>query len=404
MRSIRFLALAVAALTLGSACGDGGGTPPPDNRAPVAGFSEACTQLSCVFTDASTDPDGNTTIASRSWSFGDGSPASTETSPTHVYATEGTKTVVLTVTDNAGASDDFSKDVVVSLVANTLPTADFTPNCSGLLCGFTDASSDADGSISAWSWAFGDGGTATSRNPDHEYLAAGTYDVVLEVTDNRGGKGTQTKQVVVTSSQGNVSPTAEFFPACTGFACTFIDQSTDADGTIATRSWNFGDATPVSTEASPSHTFAVAGHYNVTLMVTDNGGGTASKSETITIADPVPVQLNLTQRATLTFTLSARSCTSPRNAFMITAPAADTLFKDGCRSPAVVPATFAVRGPFDAGQVTAQFVSGSTHQSLTPSVEVVGGYPDWELRFDDGEDSPADHDDIIVTVHATPAP
>ena len=70
MRSIRMLAALTGILTLASACGDGGGTEPPPNRPPVAGFTEVCTQLSCVFTDASTDPDGNTTITGRSWNFG----------------------------------------------------------------------------------------------------------------------------------------------------------------------------------------------------------------------------------------------------------------------------------------------------------------------------------------------
>lgn len=389
---------------LGTACGDGGGTPPPDNRAPVAGFTEVCTQLSCVFTDASTDPDGAADIDSRSWSFGDGNTNTVDANPTHDYTTEGTKTVSLTVRDKAGASNVFSKDVVVSAAANNLPVADFTPNCSGLGCSFTDTSSDPDGNatIVGWSWTFGDAGVSNVRNPDHEYVAAGTYDVGLEVTDNRGGKASQTKQVVVTSGPaGNVPPTAEFFPACTGFNCTFADQSTDvAPGTIATLSWDFGDGA-TSTETSPSHSYLAAGHYNVKLTVTDDGGATASKNETVTIADPAPATLTLPVRARLSFTLSERGCTSPRNAFMITAPVADTLFKDGCRAPVTVPTTFPQRGPFDAGDVKVQFVSGSTHQELKPKVTVTGSYPDWSLSFDDGEDSPADMD-LVVTVHATP--
>ena len=393
---------------LGTACGDGGGTPPPDNRAPVAGFSEVCTLLSCVFTDASTDPDGAADIDSRSWSFGDGNTNTTDASPTHDYTTEGTKTVTLTVRDKAGASNLFSKDVVVSASANNLPTADFTPSCSGLGCSFTDSSSDPDGNatIVGWSWTFGDAGTSDVRNPDHEYVAAGTYDVGLEVTDNRGGKASQTKQVVVTSGPaGNVPPTAEFFPACIGFDCAFADQSTDvAPGTVTGWSWNFGDGSAVSTEQSPSHTFA-AGSWNVKLTVTDNDGATASKSETVTISAPVPATLTLAARSRLVFTLAERGCTSPRNAFMITAPVTDTLFKDGCRVPDAtqLPFVYPSKGPFAAGDVTVQFVSGSTHQQLKPTVTVTGGYPDWRLSFDDGEVSPADMD-LVVTVHATAAP
>jgi PKD repeat protein len=388
---------------LGTACGDGGGTPPPDNHAPVAGFSEVCTLLSCVFTDASTDADGAADIDSRSWSFGDGNTNTTDANPTHDYTTEGTKTVTLTVRDKAGASDVFEKDVMVSAAANNLPTADFSPNCSGLGCSFTDNSSDPDGNatIVAWSWTFDDGGTSNIKNPDHEYLVAGTYDVVLEVTDNRGGKGIQTKPVTVGTAAGS-PPTAAFFPACTGFTCAFDDNSTDLDGTIASRSWDFGDGSPLSTEENPSHTYLTAKHYNVTLTVTDNAGNTGSKSVTVTISAPVPVTLTLPARSRLVFTLSERGCTSPRNAFMITAPVTDTLFKDGCRVPDATQLPFAYpsKGPFAAGDVTVQFVSGSSHQELSPKVTVTGGYPDWSLSFDDGEDSPADMD-LVVTVHAS---
>jgi len=89
--------------------GSGGGTP--TNSPPTAGFSHACSDLSCSFTDGSSDSDG--TIASRSWSFGDGS-TSTATNPSHTYAAGGTYTVTLTVTDDDGASDSHSVSVTVT--------------------------------------------------------------------------------------------------------------------------------------------------------------------------------------------------------------------------------------------------------------------------------------------------
>jgi PKD repeat protein len=77
----------------------------------VAGFTKSCANLTCNFTDTSTDPDGS--IASRSWSFGDGG-TSTETNPSHAYAAGGTYTVILTVTDNAGATDTETQSVTVT--------------------------------------------------------------------------------------------------------------------------------------------------------------------------------------------------------------------------------------------------------------------------------------------------
>jgi PKD repeat protein len=89
--------------------------------------------------------------------------------------------------------------------ANTPPTASFTYSCTGLSCTFTDTSVDPDGTIAGWSWTFGDGASATVRNPSRTYAAAGTYTVSLAVTDNGGATGTTSQAVTVTSgSPANV--------------------------------------------------------------------------------------------------------------------------------------------------------------------------------------------------------
>jgi Tol biopolymer transport system component len=49
-----------------------------------------------------------------------------------------------------------------------------------------NSSFDPDGSISTYSWAFGDGGTGSGVSPTHTYAAAGNYTVTLTVTDNLG--------------------------------------------------------------------------------------------------------------------------------------------------------------------------------------------------------------------------
>ncbi|MDM7859247.1 endonuclease [Alteromonas sp. ASW11-36] len=83
----------------------------PVNEAPVAAFISACDALTCTF-DASQSSDSDGAIVSYAWTFGDGSIASVM-APSHSYATSGSYTVTLTVTDDQGASDTASADVIV---------------------------------------------------------------------------------------------------------------------------------------------------------------------------------------------------------------------------------------------------------------------------------------------------
>jgi len=90
--------------------------------------------------------------------------------------------------------------------ANAAPVAAFSVACSYLSCTFTDASGDGDGVIGAWQWRFGDGATASSRNPAHTYAGAGIYTVELTVTDDRGAQTTALQTISVDAPPAPATP------------------------------------------------------------------------------------------------------------------------------------------------------------------------------------------------------
>jgi PKD repeat protein len=258
------------------------------NAPPTAAFTSSCTNLACTFTDVSTDSDGS--VASRSWDFGDNTLAGTASPQSHPYAAAGTYHVTLTVTDNAGAINALTKDVTVS-AANVAPTAAFSISCTNLNCTFTDQSTDSDGSIASRSWDFGDQTPLGTSTPQTHTYAAGTYQVTLTVTDDRGGTNALTKPLTVKT---NALPTASFTADCPqdALTCTFTDASTDPDGnnTITGWKWEFGDAGEVTAETSvnQSHDYSTADVYTVKLTVTDDQAGTNTVSQSVTVGNPLP--------------------------------------------------------------------------------------------------------------------
>jgi subtilase family serine protease len=89
-----------------------------------------------------------------------------------------------------------------AFTSGTGPAANWSATTSGLTATFTDSSTDTGGTINAYSWNFGDGGTSTTKSPTHTYAAAGTYSVSETVTDSNSKSSTKTGTVTITSGGG----------------------------------------------------------------------------------------------------------------------------------------------------------------------------------------------------------
>ena len=255
-------------------------TVAPANVAPAASFTIACTNLACSL-DGSGSSDGDGTVASYAWDFGDGHTATTA-KPAHTYASAGTYTVALTVTDDKGATGTLSKVVTVA-AANLPPAAAFTASCTGLTCSFdATASSDPDGSIVAYTWDFGDGTSGSGMTTSHTY-AAGTYTAELTVKDDKGATAGASKQVSPAAAP-NQKPTAAFTPTPSGLTVGVDGSaSSDPDGSVVAWAWTFGDGTSAA-GATANHAYGSGGSYAVTLTVTDDKGATDSLTKSVTVA------------------------------------------------------------------------------------------------------------------------
>ncbi|MGW0434794.1 collagenase [Micromonospora sp. NPDC003197] len=91
-----------------------------------------------------------------------------------------------------------------------------------------------------------------------------------------------------TNPPTNQAPVAAFTVTASNLTASFTDRSTDSDGSIVARSWNFGDGSS-STATNPTKTYASAGTYPVTLTVTDDRGATGTTSQSVTVGGGTPV-------------------------------------------------------------------------------------------------------------------
>ena len=189
-------------------------------------------------------------------------------------------------------------------IANIPPNSSFSYSCTDLSCSFDGSgssgsgsgSSDSDGSITSYSWDFGEANSesnsASGESAAHTFDADGTYTVTLTVVDNASGESSQTFSVIDLTP--NVLPTASFTSVCIDLVCIFdANGSSDSDGTIDWYSWTFGENSSegnTATGETTSHTYAAAGSYQVSLMVTDNedATGTSGQTITITVTEPAP--------------------------------------------------------------------------------------------------------------------
>lgn len=151
------------------------------------------------------------------------------------------------------------------------------PYCVGETIHLTVSSQNG----ATYSWTGPGGWTSNQQNPTRPNCTmamAGTYSCTTTV----GAQTTTGTTTVVIYPQ----PTANFTftTVCAGEATQFTSTSTTnpSGQQISSYQWNFGDG-QTSNQQSPSHQYAAAGTYTVTLNVSTGGHCTSTKTQTVTV-------------------------------------------------------------------------------------------------------------------------
>lgn len=295
-------------VTTDNSCTDSFSTTVDVFANPIANFSTdaPCEGNATTFTDLSLD--GSVAISIWNWDFDNNTTTDNTTqNPTFNLGTANTYPVTLYVEDANGCNHSVTQNVIV----NPNPTAGFTFTnvCFGTTTGFTNQSNGNGGTINQFAWDFTNNGTVdnTNQNPTNGYPSAGTYTVELHVTTADGCVDSITRVVTV-----NPIPVADFSSTteCLGNLTTFTDESTVSTGGVTNWSWDFNDGSPADNNQSPTHVYASAGIYNVTLTVTSDSGCINNYSANVEVYTN-PVATFSTDVACLTYATTFTDSSTP---------------------------------------------------------------------------------------------
>ncbi|WP_298741375.1 PKD domain-containing protein [uncultured Chitinophaga sp.] len=231
-----------------------------------------CESLITTFNDNSTG-----SPVSWQWDLGNGA-TSTQQSPGASYTSPGTYKVTLTVKDAAGNTSSAEKSVTVW----ARPQPDFTASpakgCIPFDVTFTDRSNPVNGTISTYSWDFGDGNTGSGSNPVHTYKNVMSPTVTLTVTNSNGCTASKSISNIVDAGPALVAG----FSVSDRFLCTVPGElritNTSSGPGVLTYQWDFGDGGTATGATPAAHTYTQRGVYKVKLTVTNDRGCTATKT------------------------------------------------------------------------------------------------------------------------------
>jgi len=304
--------------------------PVPTSLEPTAKQPPFSPRETVQFT-ASVDPiDGGTPT---DWSWGGGPNTTLKFfdggDATYEFDSPGSATLGVSVEMSNGNFGDASADYQVR-APNSSPTARFTMSSSEVTPPATvtfDASnsSDPDGSIRSYEWAFGDGVSNQGQTTTRRFTTGdiGTVTVELTVTDNDGATD-QTRKSISVEQPPNTPPTARATATpSSGEApvdVTFdASNSSDPDGTIRSYEWTLpGGQQATGQTVKRTYGSDDTGELTASVTVTDSDGASTTDTASVVVTKPPNTVPTATATATptsgsppLTVTLSGSASTDP---------------------------------------------------------------------------------------------
>lgn len=359
-------------------------------RTPLADFSGNPTSgtqpLAVVYSDLSTGD-----IANWNWTFTGGVPFSATGKGPHsvVYQSAGKYSAALNVVGPSGITNAKTRTDYIQVYAT--PTANFGADKviggTPLTVTFTDQST---GDLATWNWSFpgGNPGQASGRGPHAVvYATTGSYSVSLIVTGMGGALDTTTKvNYIKVESQPYAAFVADKTLGGVPLTITYTDQSS---GNITDWQWSFPGGNPATQTGKGPHsvTYAAAGFYSVSLVVTGPGGSNShSKNNYIEVAaSPVANFYTPTRKGgvplTVTFIDSSQgNITSWNWSFTDGTPSSKTgkgPHEITYNQPGIYSITLAVTGPGGTNQVTkSNYVTVSAKPAADfTATPTIGGKP-----------------------------
>lgn len=251
----------------------------------TAGFTATprtgCAPLPVDFSGSATPA-----AAAWQWTFGDGN-TGTGQNPTNIYNAIGNYSITLVVTSPQGCTDTITRNNYVKVLEDSVP---YTVPDTIKVCLPPGSVSFTDPTVGSnwWLWDFGDGDTSGVKNPSHNYQAPGIYVVTLQTAMAGGCTQTFNPYAIVEVLPFVVSPIISVITSvCNPFTVALDNTTPD----VASYLWDFGDG-DTSTLQNPTHTYAQAGTYTITLLLTAINGCQTSLSATVTFGHSMPITLS----------------------------------------------------------------------------------------------------------------